>query len=74
MALLLQHQNQLSAQIRELSDVDNRPSSCHDMCENVSRRVRELELLVQENAQELARMKFQLLGNNKNLVDLFQNR
>lgn len=58
--LLLQQQRQLSAQIKELSVVDKKPSSCHEMCDHILKRVQELELLVQQIAQELAHMKYQL--------------
>ncbi|XP_065211915.1 uncharacterized protein olf186-M isoform X4 [Planococcus citri] len=61
MTLLLQHQSQLSAQIKELSVVDKKPTSCHELCDHILKRVHELELLVQQNAQELAQMKYQLL-------------
>lgn len=62
MILLLQQQRQLSAQIKELIFVDKKPSSCHEMCNHVLKRIQELELLVQQNAQELAHMKYQLLN------------
>ena len=62
MTLLLQQQNQLSAQIKELSVVGATPSSCNKMCDHLLKRVQELELLVQQNAQELAHMKNQLLS------------
>lgn len=62
MTLLLQHQSQLSAQMREVSNVGSKPSSCHEMCDHILKRVQELESLVERNARELAQMKHELLN------------
>ncbi|XP_018902437.2 uncharacterized protein olf186-M isoform X2 [Bemisia tabaci] len=58
MTLLLQHQSQLSEQLRDLT-ASGKPL-CVELCDKIFRRVRGLELLVQNNARELAEMRQRL--------------
>ncbi|XP_022162224.1 uncharacterized protein LOC111028008 [Myzus persicae] len=66
MTVLLHHQTHLNSQLAELTVRAQNPTACHDMCELILQRVRGLEQLVEQNANELALMKAQLL-NKKTL-------
>lgn len=66
MTVLLHHQTHLNSQLAELTIRAQNPTACHDMCELILQRVRGLEQLVEQNANELALMKAQLL-NKKTL-------
>lgn len=66
MTVLLHHQTHLNSQLAELTVRAQNPTACHDMCEMILQRVRGLEQLVEQNANELALMKSQLL-NKKTL-------
>ncbi|VVC32087.1 Hypothetical protein CINCED_3A014678 [Cinara cedri] len=61
MTVLLHHQTHLNSQLAELTVRAQNPTACHDMCELILQRVRGLEQLVEQNANELALMKAQLL-------------
>lgn len=58
--LLLQNQDELNVQIKQLANTDKKPTACHEMCDHILRRVQELERVVQQNAEELAQMKSHL--------------